>query len=282
MDRPGRAGASLIELLVVILIISILAALLLPALESARDAAMTVDCQNRMRELAHGIHLFADDHTDYIPCPAWRDPNGDYYREGWDHTLPEYLGEATYDGIRGNSYYPRTGGYVDPSLLKFYCQAYEALPDHNANYPWEKWESGNGGIATWGRKKNQYCGIGSYQMNGWLDFYGMTTHNNRYWQLPNPWAKLYDMLPSTMLMAEISEEFVFYYNPRHGNRTSLVFSDGHTELRERGKVPESHYSWSTDFSAFSADRSEFRGWHMLVNYPNPQYYNWKFPPNYRH
>lgn len=51
----NRQGFSLVELLVVIAIIGILLALLLPAVQSAREAARRTQCKNHLREIAHAV-----------------------------------------------------------------------------------------------------------------------------------------------------------------------------------------------------------------------------------
>jgi prepilin-type N-terminal cleavage/methylation domain-containing protein/prepilin-type processing-associated H-X9-DG protein len=62
-----RRAFTLLELLVVVAVIAIIAALLLPALSKAKDRALAISCLNNTRQLAVAWALYADDHESRLP-----------------------------------------------------------------------------------------------------------------------------------------------------------------------------------------------------------------------
>ena len=66
-NRTRRSAFTLIEVLVVISIIAVIAALLMPALSKARERGLAMVCLNNTKQLALGLQLYTDDHDGVLP-----------------------------------------------------------------------------------------------------------------------------------------------------------------------------------------------------------------------
>lgn len=105
---------TLIELLVVIGIIAILAAMLLPALNKARDKAKQIYCTNNLKQIGTGYAMYVDDFDGFL-CPVFQGAVG---QNIWQRILLNYAGSPVWK--------IKSGGYVKLSTM--------ICPSQNSTY----------------------------------------------------------------------------------------------------------------------------------------------------
>lgn len=164
--RP-RAGFTLIEILVVILITSVLMALLLPAVQSARETAHRAQCANNLKQIGLALHAYHASHgsfpadvVDYSKIP-FTPPNALYLRSisPLVRLLPYLDQQALYQSINIEAEtrpkhpvngvletsYPMNTTAIHTGVATFLCPSdeYESAAPSGTNY------RGNRGIGPW-------------------------------------------------------------------------------------------------------------------------------------
>jgi len=125
--KRERRAFTLIELLVVVAVISILAAMLLPALSSAREKSRRASCMTSLKQMALGVEAYSGDYSGYLPSNhAW----GSEYWDGTTHVREAEGASGKVTGTDRGWFYDNkdttgtgrvgtSGGYLEtPSTLR--------------------------------------------------------------------------------------------------------------------------------------------------------------------
>ena len=224
-----RFGFTLVELLVVIAIIGILIAMLLPAVQAAREAARQTQCANNLKQIGLAVHNFHDSQGG-VP-PAYLDGTG---HGTWLVLIMPFLEQSNLYGVSSaeQQYHGLPDSSIQAQVSFYYCPSRRAPPQLSVSgdsrghvrhrpgalndyamcagdgsaIPW--WNTNPHGGNGFARSAHRVLGNGTIEPSG---VHRGSTPNLSYtgWEIFRTFDDVSDGLSNTLLAGEK------YVHPRH-------------------------------------------------------------------
>ncbi len=269
---------TLIELLVVIAIIGILAAMLLPALSRAKDAARNVQCRNNLRQIFLGMAMYVQDHTIY-PVVSVKDTYGHHY---WATQLEPYT-KSKWGGELYNCPAHKANGKFS---FKSINPGWPDTPSSWVNDSYGYNMGGVGGDFFYGRTDIDYEGLQNQEPTGPLGLNNLKENlvrqpsgmialadENRYGPTGGIILTSNGRLARSAWLVDVANcdqvnwdattaALRTWLKKRHSGKLNFAFCDGHVE-----GIP-------TDVAVFSKDANALAAW----NYDHLPHDDILFPP----
>ncbi|NOY80000.1 MAG: prepilin-type N-terminal cleavage/methylation domain-containing protein [Kiritimatiellaeota bacterium] len=206
-DRTARSEFTLIELLVVIAIIAILASMLLPALQKARDKALTASCVSQLKQITLGTIMYAGDFDNMI-VPSYSDAANGFYDEVFKVNRTRWV-----------PWWALTFSYVG-DVKTFSCPAKRSTNDYHIS-PWVS-TRGYGSITMHAQNEITNPSETILHFETWRGDRPCSYPEGTIASGPNCRGRAIGIYQGTN------------YNDRHNGGGNLGFSDGHVKWLKGG------------------------------------------------
>jgi prepilin-type N-terminal cleavage/methylation domain-containing protein/prepilin-type processing-associated H-X9-DG protein len=239
--RP--AGFTLIELLVVIAIIAILAAILLPALNAAKQRAWAVSCMSDKKQLGLAWLMYANENSDQLALDFDIADNTQSPQWLWNGTPDWIMGTIDWSTSQSNTNvdyiindkYSLLGNYLGKAYQVFACPAANFVSPAQAKAGWDHRVRS---VAMNAAVGGGYKYGGGTPPFGWTQFFVASKTSDLRHPGPSDIWVIMDEHPDSVDDGQLycssypTTSFTELPGNQHGGDCGLAFADGHAEIHK--------------------------------------------------